>query len=218
MSLLFANRALIKAAASNAFVFTINTTLGTGSNIQLPLPSGQTYNFTVDWGDGNSDVITAYNQTETLHTYSAGGIYTISISGKCGGWSFANTGDKLKITSVVQGGSIGVDYLGGAFYGCSNLSSFNASGWDVSNVANFSSFLSGCTSLTILNVSSWNVSSATDFTSFAYGCTSLTTLDVSSWVTSSVLNFSWFVSACTSLTTLDVSSWNVSSATDFSYF
>ena len=55
------------------------------SLMQLPLPSGQTYNFVVDWGDGNSDIITAYDQAETLHTYSSAFTGQITITGKCGG-------------------------------------------------------------------------------------------------------------------------------------
>src|SRR5690606_38242247 len=60
-----------------SFKFTINTTLGTGNSFNLPLRSGYNYDFVIDWGDGNTDVITSYNQAEKLHTYSTGGVYTI---------------------------------------------------------------------------------------------------------------------------------------------
>ena len=60
---------------------TANTSGGssTSTQIQLPLESSGTYNFVVDWGDGNTDTITAWNQAETLHTYASSGTYTITI-------------------------------------------------------------------------------------------------------------------------------------------
>jgi hypothetical protein len=46
------------------------------NQIQLPLISTGNYNFVVDWGDGNTDTITVWNQAETLHTYATEGQYT----------------------------------------------------------------------------------------------------------------------------------------------
>ena len=37
--------------------------------IRLPLPSDGDYDFFVDWGDGNRDNITAYDQSEVTHQY-----------------------------------------------------------------------------------------------------------------------------------------------------
>jgi len=34
-----------------------------------------TYNTLVDWGDGNSDLITSWNQAEVTHTYATADIY-----------------------------------------------------------------------------------------------------------------------------------------------
>jgi hypothetical protein len=38
-----------------------------GESISLPLVSSYIYNFVVNWGDGSSDVITAYDDPNTIH-------------------------------------------------------------------------------------------------------------------------------------------------------
>ena len=54
--------------------------------VVLPLVSYGSYNFDVDWGDGNRDNITTYNQSEVTHQYSNTGIYEIRIKGDITGW------------------------------------------------------------------------------------------------------------------------------------
>jgi len=70
--------------------------LGSGSSnsnqIRLPLDPSGTYLFEIDWGDSTSDLITSWNQPETLHTYEYEGRYTVHISGLCDGWRFNNAG------------------------------------------------------------------------------------------------------------------------------
>lgn len=153
-----------KVDTTAQFKFTINTALGTGNNFQLPLPSGQTYNFIVYWGDGNFDTITAYNQAETLHSYSSGGTYQITIDGKCGGWSFNNGGDKLKVTNIDQWGNVGFDYLLSGFYGCSNLSLLpNESIKYSSSITELTSFLRGTGFSTISDLTFKELTNVTSF-------------------------------------------------------
>jgi hypothetical protein len=106
----------------NDFVITINTALGTGNSFTLPLRSGYSYNFEVFWGDGSSSTITAYNDADITHTYSAGGVYQLRMRGTIQAWYFNNGGDKLKITKIDNWGDCGFTSLISAFYGCSNLS------------------------------------------------------------------------------------------------
>lgn len=97
-------------ATKEPFIFDIDTRNVNGgsdaTSFNLPLVSAETYNCLVDWGDGSSDTITAYNQAETLHTYSTQGIKRITISGTCPLVYFFGThvGEKLKIISIVQFG------------------------------------------------------------------------------------------------------------------
>ena len=159
-----------KVDTTAQFKITINTALGTGNNFQLPLPSGQTYNFVVYWGDGNFDTITAYNQAETLHSYSSGGVYQITIDGKCGGWSFDNGVDKLKITYVNQWGNVGLDFFSYAFYGCSNLTSIASDGIKSSSILSMSRAFRETSITSIPSGLFDNVSDISDCVETFYSC------------------------------------------------
>jgi hypothetical protein len=107
----------------NQFVSTWKTNNGgtSGSTqITLPLTSTGTYDFIVEWGDGEQDRITTYNQSEVTHTYPSAGTYTVLISGVCDGWRFGNGGDKLKILDVKNCGCLNISN-NMAFSGCNNL-------------------------------------------------------------------------------------------------
>jgi len=103
----------------------------TARTITLPLVNTRTegalaYNCTVDWGDGSAlSTVTTYNSANAVHTYASNGTYNVEIKGTCEGWSFNNAGDNLKIVAVVNWGTVGGHngwkYLGGGFYGCTNL-------------------------------------------------------------------------------------------------
>jgi hypothetical protein len=113
-------------AFANPLIMTINTDLGAGTTFTLPLPSGQTYDFWWNPGDGSPDLhVIAYNDANKIYDYGTSFNGQISIGtqpgDKCGGWSFNNGGDKLKVTSIDQWGDIGLDYTTGFFYGCSNI-------------------------------------------------------------------------------------------------
>jgi len=104
------------------FRMSINTALGIGTTFALPLPSGRTYDFLWNPGDGSAlRHVTAYNDATATYDYGTPFSGQISIKGKCGGWSFNNGGDKLKVVSVDQFGDVAIDYLIGGFFGCTNL-------------------------------------------------------------------------------------------------
>jgi hypothetical protein len=94
---------------NSAYISTWNTE-NTDANstpnnqIQLNTSSTSTYNFTVNWGDGTEDIITAHDQQELLHTYSNPGIYTITILGTCP--FIYSINDSIKLISVDQYGEI----------------------------------------------------------------------------------------------------------------
>lgn len=115
---------------------TTKTSIGSSNSdqITLPLIATGTYDFLVEWGDGNTDHITAYDDVAITHTYSSAETYEVHISGQIEGWQFANGGDKLKITDISQWGNliVGTDE-GGYFDRCENLS---VSATDVLNVSN----------------------------------------------------------------------------------
>jgi len=197
------------------FISTWQTTTPS-ETITLPLISTGNYNFTVDWGDGSSDTITAYNQAEVTHTYATAGTYDVNITGTIEGWQFNNAGDKDKITNISIWGPL-VITTNAAFHGCSNLD-ITATDVLIINTTDFSKAFNGCSSLTTLDASSWNTSSVTTLQGAFNGCSSLTTLDASGWNTSSVTTLSYTFFNCSSLTTLDVDLWDINQVTNFTAF
>lgn len=200
----------------NSFVFTINTALGTGTTFTLPLPSGQTYDFYWTPYDGATPLhVTAYNDANATYDYGVHGTYNVSVGvnpgDKCGGWSFNNGGDKLKLTSIDQWGNVGFDYLFSAFYGCANLNSVTTSALTLPN-ANAGQFFRACTSLTFLDLRNWDVSLATGFLRFTSGCTGLTSLNLNGWIMTNCTTISRMVEICTSLTSLDTGNWTFGSS------
>ena len=220
----------------NDFVFEVTTT--EADTFTLPLRSTGTYNFTINWGDGGSDTITAYDQAEITHSYAQAGVYECRIRGVCSGWQFNNTGDRLLITDIKQWGCLLFgSSAAGAFYGCSNMYTTATDEVDVSGVMYMQSMFRDCykvnpvttnwdtsavTSMYYLfaschlaepDVSNWNVGSVTDFESMFNNAETLNP-DVSGWDVSSALSFrNLFRSAASA--NPDVSSWDVSACLDF---
>ncbi|MBR4462806.1 MAG: BspA family leucine-rich repeat surface protein [Erysipelotrichaceae bacterium] len=100
---------------------------------------------------------------------------------------------------------------------CSSLTSVNVSGFDTSNVTDMNLLFDGCSSLTTVDVSGFNTSSVADMSQMFHGCSSLTAVDVSGFDTSSVVYMLYMFSGCSSLTSLDLSGFNTSSVTDTGY-
>jgi len=96
---------------------TNNTSSGSSANNEITIPTNPaytTYNYTVDWGDGNSDTGITGNIT---HTYATPGTYTISISGAFPAIYFNDTGDKEKIMEILEWGNIQWQTMENAFHG-----------------------------------------------------------------------------------------------------
>jgi len=207
--------ALRSAPVNDNFEFTVTTTTAS-ETFTIPCQNSGTFNATVDWGDGSTSTITAYNDADLVHTYATAGDHNISISGTFPNIYFNNGGDKLKVKSVTNLGSVGWTIFISAFYGCSNMTSFTAGDCDTSSVARMDAMFYDCTSLTSVDLSSFNTSSVTNMGNMFFNCSSLTSLDVSSFNTSSVTSMSQMFRNCSSLTSLDLSSFNTSSVTNMS--
>ena len=73
-----------KVAGDGSFISKWDTTktssgCSDSNQIMLPLVSTGTYNFQINWGDGQNSTITSRNQEEVKHTYGSSGVYTITI-------------------------------------------------------------------------------------------------------------------------------------------
>ena len=83
--------------------------------VVLPLDADGTYDMIVEWGDGSSSSIQAYNQDKVRHVYAEAGVYVIHINGILNGFSFGY--DEIKrsahvachqIIDIMQWGCIGL--------------------------------------------------------------------------------------------------------------
>jgi surface protein len=146
---------------------TSNTSTGssTATQIKLPLVATGTYNFVVDWGDGTSpETITAWNQAETTHTYATAATYIIRITGTITGWQFNNGGDKLKLLSISQWGTLRPGNNTAIFMGCGNLRLDDVRGvLDTTGMTSFYRLFHSCTSLVQVNrINEWNTFNVTN--------------------------------------------------------
>ena len=197
----------VPASASTAFVTTWKTdNKGSSASNQITIPtnSAETYNYFVDWGDGNTDAGVTGNIT---HTYAQPGTYTVSISGEFPRIQFANAGDRRKIMSVENWGNISWSSMEAAFYGASNLV-INASDTpDLSRVSNVSNMFRNARSV-YGGLENWNVGNIEVFARMFSGANNFNS-DISGWNMSSARNTEYMFFEATSFNQ-NVSGWNMS--------
>ena len=185
-----------------------------GENITIPTVSGETYSYTVNWGDNSTDNMTYTG--DAAHTYSKAGTYRVTISGtfpriQLGQLSFGiftATPAAGQIRTVEQWGDIAWTSMSLAFAGCNNLTINSTNAPDLSGVTNMGNVFRE-TSFTG-DISKWNVSRVTT-TGQMFENSSFNG-DISKWNMGSVTNMVSMFSG--SSFNSDVSEWNVSSVTD----
>ena len=196
MRLLMARHRAVAAGgvSETAFITTWQTT-SSPQSITLPLRSGQTYNLTVDWGDGSAlGVVTVYNDGDATHEYATAGTYTNTIEGTMASWSFNNGGSKAAFRTVSQWGDVSAGVLGifAGFYGASGATAFATpvpTAWD--DVTNLQQAWRGLTSLTAAPAIS-NLTKVTSLNQTWYDCTGLTAApDVSALTNVTYLGAAW---------------------------
>ncbi len=212
---------------------TDNPGVSSSNQITIPTTNGLTYNYNVDWGDSNTD--TGVTGAIT-HTYVTPGTYTVSISGVFPAITFAYAGDKNKILSVDQWGTIAWENMAGAFFGCTNLAITATDAPDLSGVTDMTYMLRD-SGVTTEDLSGWDTGSIISMIGVFQG--TAFNGDISSWDTSNVTNMiglfyadaafnqplnSWDVSHVTRFDSMftgaaafnqPLNNWDVSSATSF---
>ncbi len=193
---------------------TVNTSGGSSANNEVTIPTNPaytTYNYTVDWGDGNTDTGVAGDIT---HAYAAPGTYTIAISGVFPSIYFNNTGDRNKIMEILSWGDIPWQTMENAFFGCENINFDAINAPDLSLVTSLKNMFRECTSFNgILN--NWDVGTITDISGMlAEAVIFNRPLDL--WNTINVTDMSWtFHRARRFNEPLD--NWNTSSVVTMEY-
>lgn len=120
---------------------------------------------------------------------------------------------RTSIKSVKFGSVVQPTSMANWFTTCNQMTSFDSTNLDTSNVTDMTSMFAYCSSLTSIDVSSWNTSNVTQMASTFGHCASLTSLDLSSWNTSNVTGITSLVANCTSLTSIDLSGFDTSNVT-----
>jgi len=175
------------------FVTRYNMTVG---NLTLTLPLVQnraegalSYNFYVNWGDGSSSHVIAYNDLGAIHTYASAGKYTVEIRGTCEGWSFNNSSSAPYLIEIVNWGRTpvfgGFKYLANGFYGCSNLTTIAsgpipASGTGILSDGFYLSF-ANCSKVTSIPADLFRYHAAISSQAFYgtfHGCTTLRSIPI----------------------------------------
>jgi surface protein len=202
-----------------AFVSTWDTSsTSTGSSranqIKLPLILGGNYNFTVNWGDGNSNNITSWDQAEATHTYASTGTKTITITGTIRGWEFNNNGDRLKIGNISNWGPLDMNVAGSSrnFSGCSSLNI--TTGGSPVMPTNCTGMFEGCTTLIGIGINDFNMTLVTN-TSYMFSSCPFFNAPINNWNTSNVTNMSGMFFEAISFTQ-PIGTWNTSKVTNMS--
>jgi len=194
---------------------TTKTSSGSSNSdqVMLPLESSGTYNFFVDWGDGSSNTITAWDQVEKTHTYPSQGNYTIKINGTLKGWRFYYDGDCRKIINITQWGNLSLGNSGGYFGACSNLQISAIDILDLTDTKNMEYAFSDCSSIEKFpSLGLWDVSSVTNM-DFMFSEATTFNEDIGAWDVSSVTTMRYMLEE-TEKFDQDIGAWDVSSVTD----
>ena len=190
---------------------TDNAGVSSSTQIELPLLSGGTYNFWIDWGDGSTTNVTSYSQR--THTYASAGTYTLRATGTINGWGFQNSGDKLKILTISSWGKLKLG--AGSFQGCSNVTMSGITDVpDLSAVTSLGAAFAGCSKITTVGrMNEWDTSLITSMSNMFVACV-LFNQPLNNWNTGNVTGFVNMFNSCF-LFNQCLGSWNVTKCTSF---
>lgn len=189
---------------------TLWETTSSNESIELHCDQGGanvgTFNATIDWGDGNTSTISAYNDPELIHNYASAGEHIVRVTGSFPTLAFnSNSGATVpdnaqKLKKVLQMGEVGWLNLRRGFQGCSNLTDFTCGETTMSSNISLSGLLRDCSSLVNINFTGFDTSSVNTMAAMFRDCSALTTVDVSSFDTSNVTTFSSMFKGATLIT------------------
>ncbi len=195
--------------ASRPFITTWQTTMENES-ITIPTHQHNTYDYTVDWGDGSAPQTGVTG--DAMHTYATADTYTVSISGIFPRIYFNAAGftinpEAAKILTIVKWGDIvWAASMNAAFAGCVNLTSTATDVPDLSLVTDMSNMFAGASAFNG-NLSNWDVSNVTNM-GFTFNSTAFNG-DISNWNVSNVSNMAFMFSFNKAFDG-DISNWDVS--------
>ena len=135
-------------------------------SITIPVFPEESYDYTVDWGDGQVES----NFTEAAsHTYSAAGAYDVKITGDFPRIYFNGSGDRDYIIDVSQWGNNVWSSMNRAFSGCKNLNISASDTPNLSQVTDMSDMFRNCEAFNS-DINAWDVSTVTNISGLFYFC------------------------------------------------
>lgn len=225
---------IAQSAISQTNFITTWQTSAANESITIPT-TGSDYNYDVDWeNDGTFDDIGVTGNA--THSYITAGTYTVAIRGAFPQIYFNYAGDRKKIQSVEQWGTIAWRSMKNAFFGCERLV-INATdlpdlsnvtdmtymfygcevlnqdigNWDVSNVTDMPYMFAKCTVFN-QDIGGWDVSKVTDMSNMFYECTAFNQ-NIGNWDVGNVILMKSIFSSAKAFNK-DIGSWDVSKVTD----
>ena len=167
------------------------TTTGASESITIPCQDVGTFDAVINWGDGSSSTITAYDDADLTHTYATADTYEVRISGIFPNIYFNNTGTtKDKLVSVKNLGLVGWEALRNSFLGCDNILEFTIGVTDTSDVIYTDFMFGNLVSLTTLDVTNLNSGNVNDVSYMFWNLSGLTSpvLGLDTWDIRNVTN------------------------------
>ena len=190
---------------------------GTSNSTSITIPTtGSGYNYDVDWNnDGTFD---EFGLTGNVtHNYGTAGTYTVAIRGDFPRIYFNIEGDRRKLVSIQQWGSIVWTSMEKAFWGCENMV-LNAT--DVPNTAavtDMSFMFANCRSFNQALPVGFNTTAVTDMSYMFSGCTIYNQALPSTFNTAQVTKMNNMFSDCGDYNKALPNSFSTASVTDMSY-
>jgi surface protein len=188
---------------------TVWKTDSTDNTITIPVDSKYTYNYTVDWGDGNIDKSISDSKS---HTYDTEGEHTIKITGE---FPHFQVKDKEQLQLVTQWGDIAWKSFNESFMNCSNVDVNAIDTPDLINVNSTAKMFEGATKLKGNKYfNDWDVSSVTTMRHM-FNRAKVFNQPLNNWDVSNVTDMRLMFSDTNSFNQ-PLNSWNVSYVTNMS--
>ena len=171
-------------------------------------PKYLTYNYSIDWGDGQYD----HNVTGNItHTYLSPGIYTVSIIGVFPSPKHKYVGDSHKLLSIDQWGTQVWGSMYEAFEGCGNMEYKATDIPNLSSVMDMEEMFSSCRSFNG-NINNWDVSNVTNMSRMFVGA-AIYNQPLNNWDVSNATNMNSMFSSASKFNQ-DIGNWNTRNVTD----
>jgi hypothetical protein len=151
-----------------------------GANQQVVIGTqtwGSAPNYTIDWGDGNSETVTT--TAAPTHTYASAGTYDVKISGTFYRFRYSsinNSSQRNRLTDIKQWGNISYTTMEDAFKNCDGLGVISAT--DTPTIASngkLKNMFAYSSVTAVNNIENWDVSNISNMDSVFIGTTLNTT-------------------------------------------